>query len=243
MMSVNMIGSTIGRKLLYLLMGLFYVVILFSLSYGDTDPGSLLGLRDKGQLYKIAGEAEKVLEKNPKDKDSFIKLGIAYHNLANMQVKDAATKGVEYLKQGNKLYPDDALLLAVLGSCITIVGRDASNIVEKMRYVNEGTPMIDRAVNKEPDNLFIRMLRSDNSAGIPKMFGRRKFVREDLLYIEGIIKRSPKDVSVDFQTEVYYKLGMTYKSEGDESSAKSYFKKAAEVSPDSELGKKAKKEL
>ena len=45
------------------------------------------------------------------------------------------------------------------------------------------------------------------------------------------------------QTEVYYKLGTIFKSEKDEPSAKAYFKRAAEVSPDSEWGKKAKKEL
>ena len=58
-----------------------------------------------------------------------------------------------------------------------------------MRYVNEGTPLIDRAVNMAPDNVFVRMVRSDNSAGLPKMFGRNHFAKEDLLHIEGIIKR------------------------------------------------------
>jgi tetratricopeptide (TPR) repeat protein len=243
MKSAEMTGKRIRRNIISLLSGLFMIVTFSPSSYGDTDPGSLLGLRVKGDLYKVIGEAEKVLEKNPKDKDSFIKLGIAYHNLANMEVKDAAPKGVEYLKQGNKLYPDDALILAVLGSCITIVGRNASNIVEKMRYVNEGTPLIDKAVNVAPDNIFVRMVRSDNSAGIPKMFGRTHFAKEDLLHIEGIIKRSPKEVSLDMQTEVYYKLGNIFKSEKDESKAKSYFKRAAELSPDSEWGKRAKREL
>jgi TolA-binding protein len=48
---------------------------------------------------------------------------------------------------------------------------------------------------------------------------------------------------VDFQAKVYYKLGDIFKSEKDSSTAKAYFKKAAELSPDSDYGKKAKKEL
>jgi TolA-binding protein len=48
---------------------------------------------------------------------------------------------------------------------------------------------------------------------------------------------------VGLQTQVYYKLGTIFKSEKDSSTAKAYFKKAAELSPDSEWGKKAKKEL
>jgi len=112
-----------------------------------------------------------------------------------------------------------------------------------MRYVNEGTPLIDRAVNKAPDNVYVRLIRSDNSGGLPKMFGRNHFTKEDLLHIEGIIKRAPKEVPGDFQAKVYYKLGNVFKSEKDSSTAKSYFKKAAELSPDSEWGKKAKAEL
>ena len=243
MKPTEMSGKKIRRNIISLLSGLLMIVTCSSLSHGDTDAGGLLALRDKDELYRIAGEAEKVLERNPKDKDGLIRLGIAYHNLAIMEVKGASAKAFPYLKQANKLFPEDPLILAVLGSCITMVGRDASNIVDKMRYVNEGTPMIDKAVNKAPDNVFIRMTRSENSAGLPKMFGRVNFVKEDLLHIEGIIKRAPKEVPVDLQTVVYYKLGNIFRSEKDESKAKSYFKKAAELSPGSESGKKAKKEL
>ena len=93
MKSAEMSGKKIRRNIIGLLSGLFMIVTFSSSSYGDVDPGSLLGLRDKGELYKVVGEAEKVLEKNPKDKDSLIKLGIAYHNLANMEVKGRSSKG------------------------------------------------------------------------------------------------------------------------------------------------------
>ncbi len=243
MKPAEMSGKKMRRNIIGLLSGLSIVVILSPLSFGATDVGSLLGLRDKGELYRIASEAEKVLEKNPKDKDGLIRLGIAYHNLAIMEVKGASAKAFPYLKQADKLFPEDPLILAVLGSSITMVGRDASNIVDKMRIVNEGTPLIDKAVNKAPDNVFIRMIRSENSAGLPKMFSRNHFAKQDLLHIEGIIKRATKEVPVNIQTVTYYKLGIIFKSEKDSSTAKSYFKKAAELSPDSDWGKKAKAEL
>ena len=244
MMSVNLIGSTIGGKVLYLLMGIFYVMSLSSLTYGENvDVGKLLGIRDKEELTRMATEAEKVFEKIPKDRDNLLTLGIVYHNLAGMMLKGTSKKCIDYLKPANKLYPEDPLILAVLGCCITMAGRDASNIPDKIRFVNEGTPMIDKAVSMAPDDVFIRMVRASDSAGLPKLFGRMKYVKDDLLHVEGILKRSSKNVPLDFQTEVYYKLGITYKSEGDESSAKSYFKKTVELSPDSEWGKKAKREL
>ena len=37
----------------------------------------------KENLTRLAGEAEKVFEKNPKDKNNLLTLGIAYHNLAD----------------------------------------------------------------------------------------------------------------------------------------------------------------
>jgi len=200
MKSGEMTGRNIRRNI-SLLVGLFMIVTFSSLSYGDTDLGEQLGVLDKGELNRIVGEAERVLAKNPKDKDSLLKLGMAYHNLANLGVRDAATKGVDYLKQADKLYSDDPLILAVLGSVVTILGREASNMVDKMRYVNEGTPLIDRAVNKAPDNVYIRLIRSDNSAGLPKMFGRGHFVKQDLLHIEEIIKRAPKEVPVTCQAK------------------------------------------
>ena len=242
MMSDNFFVKNIGRKIRYLLLGLLFILNFSSLSYCEIDFGRLLSIRDKGELNKLAGEADTVLGKYPKDKNSLITLGIVYNNLATMEVKGASAKAFGYLKQANKLFPENPLLLAVLGSCITMLGRDADNIVDKMRYVNEGTPMIDKAVNTAPDNVSIRMIRSENSAGLPKLFGRRKFVKEDLLHIEGIIRRASKEVPVNLQAEVYYKLGNIFKSEEDLSQANSYFKKAGELSPDSEWGKKAKRE-
>ena len=231
------------RKLPYSLLGLFIVLTLSPLSYGEIDAGRFLSIWNKGELNKIADEAEKVYVKNLKDKDNLTKLGIAYHNLAVLEVKGASGKAAKYLREANKLYPEDALLLALLGSSTSMVGRDEWNIVTKMGKANEGFGFLDKAVTMAPDNVFIRIIRANNSMQIPASFGRQKIAKGDLLHIEGIIQKAPKEVTVGLQTEVYYKLGNIFKSEKDLSTAKAYFKKAADLSPDSEWGKKAKKEL
>lgn len=243
MTSVNLMGRKIGREIGYLLMGLFFAVSISSSTYGEMDVGRLLSIRDKGELNKLAAEAEKVFGKNPKDKNSLITLGIAYHNLAILEVKNASEKAEEYLKKTTELYPEDALSLALLGSSISMVGRDSYNIVKKMTSVNKGAELLDKAVTMAPDSVLLRMIRANNSLDIPKSFGRQKIAKGDLLHIEGIIKKAPQEVSLDVQAEVYYQLGNIFKSEKDSSTARSYFKKAAEVFPDSEWGKKAKKEL
>ena len=238
--------QTIGifaKKLQYLVLGLFIVVTLSPLSYAEIDAGTFLSIWNKGELSKIADEAEKVYEKNPKDKDNLTKLGIAYHNLAVLEVKGASGKAAKYLSEATKLYPEDALLLALLGSSMSMVGRDEWNIITKKSKANEGFGFLDKAVTMAPDNVVIRRIRANNSLQIPASFGRQKIAKGDLLHIEGIIQKAPKEGTVGLQTEVYYKLGNIFKSEKDSSTAKAYFKKAAELSPDSEWGKKAKKEL
>lgn len=244
MMSVTINGRKIRSKIVYLVVGLFFLVNLSTLSYGETDFEKILRIQDKGELNEIVDKAEKVVEKNPDDKNSLKTLGIAYHNLADIGVKKAAKESVEYLKHANKLYPEDALILAVLGSSTTMVGKYSGKLVtEGRKYVNKGANMLDRAVKMSPDDVLVRVIRANNSRGIPKLFGRRNLHKTDLLHIVEIIKRSPKEVSTELQAQVYYKLGMVYDSEGDDSSAKSYFKKTIEVFPDSEFGKKAQKEL
>ena len=54
---------------------------------------------------------------------------------------------------------------------------------------------------------------------------------------------STKEVPVSLQAKVYYKLGAIYESYEDDSTAKLYFKKALEISADSEWGKNARKKL
>jgi tetratricopeptide (TPR) repeat protein len=231
------------KKIIYLIIGLSFCLNLPALSYGETDIPKLLEIMDKGELKTIAGEAEKALEKNEDDSDSLKKIGIAYHNLAIMEEDDASERASKYLKKLNKLDPDDALILALLGSAVSMEGRDSINIVKKMGNANKGNNMLDQAVNKDPDNVYVRMVRANNSIDIPKFLGRRKFAKIDLLHIEEVINKSPQDVNTAFQAQTYYRLGMIFEEDGDDSSAKSYFKKAVDTSPSSEWSEKAKKKL
>ncbi|MEN8263447.1 MAG: tetratricopeptide repeat protein [Nitrospirota bacterium] len=234
----------VRRQIVYLVAGLFLVVNLSTLSYAETNYGELLTILQKGELNKIMDDARKALERNPDDKDSLTTLGVAYHNLSTIGVKKAAQKAVEYLKKANKLYPDDALVLAMLGSSTTLIGKYAKDkVTEGRKYTNKGAGLIDRAVMKDPDHILVRMVRANNSRGLPKMFGRRHYFRDDMLHVEKLINKSPGKFHVILQSQVYYKLGTAFASDGDDAKAKSYYKKSFEVAPDSKFGKKAKREL
>ena len=234
--------KVIVRRIFYPLVGLLLLLTLSTYSYGQTDFGRLLNIRDKGELNKIIDKAKKIIEKTPEDKDSLITLGIAFHNLADYGEKTAPKQAVKYLKKAQKLYPDDALILAVLGSSTTMMGKySKERVTEGRKLVNKGAGMIDRAVMNAPDDALIRTLRANNSRGLPAFFGRRHYFKEDLLHVKGLIDKSPSAYNDDFKAQVYLKLGAAYSLEGDNSSAKSYFKKAAEIAPHTETGQEAQR--
>ncbi len=211
-------------------------------SFGEVALKKIYGLRDKSRLQNVIAEAEKAMEQNPSDQHSLKVLGIAYHNLGVLKVSGAPKKAEEYLEKSKNASPDDYEVLVYLGSAKTMVARDSWNVFTKISNVNKGVNMIDSAVKKAPDNITLRIVRADNSLALPGSFNRIHFVKEDFLHSEKLIERASSEIDADTRAEVFYQLGMVYKSEGNMSLAKTYFRKAVAISPDSEWGKKAGKE-
>jgi tetratricopeptide (TPR) repeat protein len=229
---------------------LSFAILIFSYTTGYcqtnfTKYARLFILEDKGELKDIIDEAKKVINKKPEDKDALIKLGIAYHNLGDLGDKRAPDEAVKYLKKAHKLYPEDPLALAVLGSSTTMLGRySKQKITEGRVLANKGGDLLDKAVASAPDDVLVRMVRAGNSRGEPKFFGRRHFYKEDLMHVNEIMERSKEsEYPNEFRALIYYQLGDAYKLEKNESQAELYFKKAIKTDPDSMWAEKAKDEL
>lgn len=222
---------------------LFFILALPSFVLGETDFAAVLDSDDRSYLDSILEETKGILDKAPNDIESITKRGIAFHNIAHSKVKGVAKECTSFLKKASKKHPDDVLILALLGSCITMKGRDAKEIDKKMRFVNKGAGIIDKAVMKEPDHVIVRMVRGRNSTGLPKLFKRRKFTKIDFLHIDKIVSKSPDALNVATQAQVYYKLGKIFSSEGDKALSQSYYKKTVAVSPDSIWAKRANKRI
>ena len=211
----------IGRKKVHAIVGMFVIFIFSSLSYGETDFGELLSIEDEGKLEEIIAKAKKTHEQNPKDKDSLITLGIAYHNLGDIGVKTGPKESVKYLKQAKKMFPDDPLILAMLGSSTTMMGKYHKNkVTEGRKLVGKGGGYLDNAVKMAPDNALVRMVRANNSRGLPSFFGRGHYYKEDLTHINELIDKSPSAFNNEFKAQVYYGLGRAYEGEGDKTLAK-----------------------
>jgi len=185
------------KKVICLLIFSFVVFLFFSTSsYSESGFSSyarLFTLEDKGELNDIIDEAKKTVDKSPENKDALIKLGIAYHNLGDLGDKKAPEQAVKYLKEAHKLYPDDPLALAVLGSSTTMLGRySKKKITEGRKLANKGADLLDKAVASAPDDVLVRMVRAGNSSGVPKFFGRRHFFKKDMLHVKELIEKAPE---------------------------------------------------
>jgi tetratricopeptide (TPR) repeat protein len=211
-------------------------------SYAEIELKQLYGLREKAALQEFAQKTENEIG-NGSSFQKLKMLGIAYHNLATLNVKDASRKAVAYLQKALSLSPDDNEVRAYLGSAATMAGRDSWNVLAKLPNVNKGIKMMDEAAAELPDNIPIRMVRANNSLDLPKFFKREVIAKKDFQHLEMLIAKSPPDIEPDIKAEVFYKLGMLYKQEGNALLANEYFKKAINSSPDSQWGKNSERSL
>lgn len=226
------------KKLKVIVNFLLALVSLSNVVHGETDIKRLYNLTDKDSLEMIISDLEKA---SPLNKDNLKLLGIAYHNLAILEVKGASYKTVEYLERANQLSPYDYEVLAYLGSAKTMAARDSWNFFTKLSKVNEGINMMDRAVSKSPDNIAVRMVRANNGLKLPGFLNRKDIALRDFQHLEILVQRV-EGVSPDLKAEIFYQLGMLYK-EKNKSLAREYFKKAVDVSTASKWGREAKREL
>ena len=203
----------------------------------------LYGLREKDALQEFVRKSENEIRFNSSDLQKFKMLGIAYHNLAVLNVKDASGKAAAYLQKAHSWSPADDEVPAYLGSATTMVGRDSWNVFAKVSIVHQGIKMMDEAVGKMPDSIVVRMVRANNSLDLPEFFKRKEIAKKDFQYLERLIARSSAEVEPDLKAEVFYQLGMFFRREGNSSAAKDYFKKSTNASPGSQWGKESERNL
>lgn len=204
----------------------------------------LYGLRDEKELRGfIEGFQQQKINVQFSDVEKLKMLGIAYHNLAVLKVKGASAQAVDCLQKAWSLSASDYETLAYLGSSMTMTARDSWNVLGKVSLANKGIKMIDDAVFHRPDSFVIRMVRARNSLDLPEFFSRTEVAKKDFLFLQGLFIKSniPWDPAVE--AEVFYELGMFFRRENNELTAKEYFQKAISTAPDSQWGKKSGEKL
>ncbi|NOY09411.1 MAG: hypothetical protein GXP33_11295 [Spirochaetes bacterium] len=184
-----------------------------------------------GMIFTIAGTAraddkvpgsyqtkteqlKREIKENPGNWEAMFRLGVIYHDMANLYHQPTARSAVKMFKEAYKI-KNLPLIKAYQGSALTLIARDAVNPLIKLDTVSRGIKLIDEAVREAPDNLTIRMLRAQNSYALPEMFKRRKLAVKDLEYMLGVYKKDPERVRKLFDPAlIFYYRGMIYKNNG-----------------------------
>jgi len=178
------------------------------------------------------------LEQN-KEGDVSLLLGIAYYNLCSL-------KQYQYLNQAMNLLDTvykktkNPLALGYYGSAVTLVGAQAAsakNLIVATTKVEEGSKLIDQAVQLDPNDIYIRVLRISNAVGVSESspFNRYDIAKKDLAFLKSQESKLPDPIKSFY----YLNQGKILFFEKKTNEAIDCFEKAAKIAPYSIYAKTA----
>lgn len=131
---------------------------------------------------------------------------VALHGRAREGDAAAAGQAVERLERYLAQAPEDGEAWAYLGSAYAMRGRDASTIINKMRYTNRGLRHLDHAVAIAPGNFVVRFIGANVNAKVPEMFGRGGKATADMLALDEIYHAAPSPARARMMVGIYEML-------------------------------------
>jgi tetratricopeptide (TPR) repeat protein len=118
--------------------------------------------------------------------DSTIAINTA-KQLHDLAVEKGNSEYTKYAKESLKILLDEnpthVIAMAYLGSVHTLIGRDAYNPINKIKEVERGCDLMDKAIEMDPNNITIRIIRSQNNLQLPDFFNRLPYVGNDLKFL------------------------------------------------------------
>lgn len=202
---------------------LICMIILIGNGYGLARDWHELHDLDEVQLTGKVKALEKALDRDPEDYETLKGLGIAYHIKAAQDAKGYAAKAVEILSRAHEMVPGDNETLCYLGSATTIMAQTTWNPMRKMSYVNKGMELMDRAVEKDPDNYSVRVTRGLNARRLPAFLERESIALEDFEHLARLLKNDA-DADMSLKRRVYKNLSEIYYRSGKKEKAERYQK-------------------
>jgi tetratricopeptide (TPR) repeat protein len=140
--------------------------------------------------------------------------------------KGAVRKAYKLLKKIRNMNPQNNLIEAYYGSVTTLLGRDASDLMEKFQKAMSGLKILDEVVSKEPDNIEIHTIRAYVCYNLPEVyFHRTSTAIEDFNYLISRYDQNPNVFTQEFYWKLLYDLGVAYKRLERHDEAKSTWEK------------------
>jgi hypothetical protein len=150
------------------------------------------------------------------------------------------------LDRWSKDEPNNYLLLAYLGSVYALDSRDSFWPPSKLDYLKKGQKAMDDAVNGDPSNPAVRLLRAMDYYELPAMFGKHRAAYDDFQYLTAQLKGTlpmPYTLSTDSQQAIYYYSGLSEAQFDHPTDAKQAWQTGVALAPKSKLAAKMQAEL
>lgn len=173
---------------------------------------------------------------------------LRYHIAELSRDYEATGRVVKQLEQLHGKYPDDAEILAYLGSAVALRARDFPwrglyQVVPGPGFVRMGNTskaisLLQEAVDSAPQNPIVRLVRGITLTHLPRPFLQFGEGLADLRLLSRWVD-SPSlnsgfaDILRDpaFQADVFFRLGEAYALEGKERQSRDAYQRAAALAP------------
>lgn len=174
---------------------------------------------DKEKLLIEVQKMENMLKINANDYDVISKLGIVYNFLKGKFNQNVSGKNEEYLEMSLNI-KQDPIILAYYGMSQIQKAKDTFNPLTKLDIAKKGLKIIDSAVDKAPDNFYIRIIRIKISIK-KKMFGRYPLAKNDIEYCESLYKNGK--ITEEENVELLYYKAQYFEKMKEKDKAKTIY--------------------
>lgn len=171
-------------------------------------------------------------DEREKLKADLVAKGVSLHDKARLGDVHATREACEVFRLAHQLDPDDATVLAYYGSALSMTGRDAVDPNLKVQNALRGLKLLDQAVQADPDNITVRVLRAYVNYRVPEHFFNRTSVAvEDFTYLAKRYEEDPKILSRSSYWEILFHLGKAYQTLEEPEKAREIWQKLIAVKP------------
>ena len=110
-------------------------------------------------------------------------------------------------------------------------------------YLKKGFSLMDEAVELDPDEPEIRLIRASTCTLLPKFLGKRKIAFEDFKHIQNLDNLVKQELTNRFWLPFYYYYGLVLAAEEKLIAAEEKFLKVLDIDPQSSYARRSEKEL
>jgi len=157
--------------------------------------------------------------------------------------KHAVRKATQRFKSLNHRNPQEPVLLAYLGACMTLQGRDAANNLDKRRLTEDGLGKIDRALAMQADSadqdavhhLDTLLVAANSFIHIPAFFNRHDKGKQ---LLQQILDDNGFDaMAAGFKAATYLAAALVANGDGDDAGYRHYLDLTVAADPDGRDGR------